>query len=387
MTDKITKLQRWIDLIAFLASHRYAVSLEQISRNVPSYRALRPEDGSGVDPSVQRRFERDKSNLRQIGIEIVSETRSGESYYRLRMDQFTLPTLRLVAEAQLDEGGKRPGRPGPFTFEIEERDAKAVVSGLRLLAEQPGSPLRAAARSALQKLSFDLPADVVENWTDPSVTDTVVQIEDPEAQETTEFLKVLQDALRARKTVHMRYRSMRRGTEGWRSVDPFGLLSEGGRWYLIGRDHDANDARMFRVGRILEVKTEAKQARVPDFDIPKDFRIADWAGRHPWQYGSADLPTEEVRVLFRFPRSRWAERNRFGTFVSENPDGDQERSFEVRDPEAFARWVLGMAGGAAIVSPPHMVERLRELARTLQALHRSGGQTRRPELQPREKTS
>jgi predicted DNA-binding transcriptional regulator YafY len=374
MSDRITKLQRWIDLIAFLASHRYPVSLEQISRHVPSYRDLRPEDGSGPNPSAQREFERDKAELKRLGIHIISEMRVGESVYRLSTEEFTLPIIRLVTEAQIEpygEAGRLHHGGGAFGLEIEERDASIVAAALRGLASQPGSPLRAAARSALRKLSFDLPDHVVASLLHGDQTDTVIQIEDPELMDGVELMSILHEALQYRKTVHMLYRSMRRGEERWRFVDPWGLLNEGGKWYLIGRDRDADALRMFRVGRILRAEPNHLRPRKPDFEVPADFRISDWAGRHPWQYGPSEIPMEEVRVHLRFPRSRWAERNRLGKMVLEHSDGDQERSFSVRDADAFARWVLGMAGEATILSPPHMVTRVRDLARTVRARHQA----------------
>jgi hypothetical protein len=39
MTDTISKLQRWLDLVAFLAGRRFPVSLDQLWRGLPAHRA------------------------------------------------------------------------------------------------------------------------------------------------------------------------------------------------------------------------------------------------------------------------------------------------------------------------------------------------------------
>ena len=69
MTEKITKLQRWLDLIAFLIGRRYPVSVDQIMEAVPAYAEGRGDDPTAVE-SVRRMFERDKKELRDLGIPI-----------------------------------------------------------------------------------------------------------------------------------------------------------------------------------------------------------------------------------------------------------------------------------------------------------------------------
>jgi proteasome accessory factor C len=365
MPSEITKLQRWIDLIAFLAGHRFPVSLTQISRHVPAYRDLHPERGGGPNPSVQRMFERDKAELKEQGIQITSEVHEGDSFYSLSFEGFSLPFLRLVQEAHptLRKSGQT------LELEMDAEDAAAVISGLRMLAAQPGSPLRIHARSALRKLSFDFSDAMAPESSDANLEDSVIQMEDPEVEAAAAQLAVLQSALEHRETVYFHYWSMRRGVPTSRFVDPWGLLYEAGKWYLIGRDHDTDTPRMFRVGRMDEVAIHPRAAGADPFRIPEGFRIRDWAGRHPWEFGPPEIPTVQVHVLVRFPRSRWAERNGLGTTVQEHPNGDMERSFEVRDPDAFARWVLGMGGDVQILAPADVAARVQRLANDLANRH------------------
>jgi predicted DNA-binding transcriptional regulator YafY len=365
MPSEITKLQRWIDLIAFLAGHRFPVSLTQISRHVPAYQDLHPEDGAGPNPSVQRMFERDKAELKDQGIQIAAAMREGEAFYSLSFEGFSLPFLRLVQKAHPTV--RKSGQT--LELEMEAEDAAAVISGLRMLAAQPGSPLRIPARSALRKLSFDFPDALASESPDASLDDSVIQLEDPEVEAASAQLTILQNALERRETVHFHYWSMRRGVPTWRFVDPWGLLYEAGKWYLIGRDHDTNVPRMFRVGRMDEVTIHPRGPGADAFKVPADFRIRDWAGRQPWQYGPPEIPMVPVHVLIQFPRSRWAERNGLGTAVFEHPDGDMERRFEVRDPDAFARWVMGMGGDVRVLGPEDVAARVRVLAKDLARRH------------------
>jgi proteasome accessory factor B len=403
---RISKLQRWIDLVAFLSGHRYPVTLERISAHVPAYRDLVRDEGGGADPTVRRMFERDKDELRALGLRIEAHEGLERSSYSLSTRDAYLPLLRLVQEAgqaQPPEPTRaeltraelaRAKAPRAFELAITPRDAEAVVSGLQVLATQPGSPLRAAARGALRKLTVSLPTpesrddlpdgSPAASTGDPRPAPPITQIEDPETVEAAPTLDTLQRALSARQTLAFRYRSMRRGVEGDRRVDPWGILHEAGTWYLIGRDHAIDAPRMFRVGRISDARvsdprtvspgTPASPAP-PAFTVPEDFRIGDWAGRRPWEYGSSELPMEEVRVRFTLPRNRWAERNGLGTPVHEDVEvhdsavSSAVRAFQVRDADAFARWVLGMSGDARILSPAHMRARVDALADAVARMH------------------
>jgi proteasome accessory factor C len=89
-----------------------------------------------------------------------------------------------------------------------------------------------------------------------------------------EHLEVLQRALSTQKQVQLDYKSASRGELTTRSVDPWGLIASGGRWYLVGLDHMSEDERMFRADRIKDVKVLEEGAEIPaDFD-PERYRGA-----------------------------------------------------------------------------------------------------------------
>jgi proteasome accessory factor B len=57
-------------------------------------------------------------------------------------------------------------------------------------------------------------------------------------------------AVRDRHPVSFDYRGPKDPTPARRRVEPWGLLSRGGRWYLVGADRDRGAARVFRVSRV-----------------------------------------------------------------------------------------------------------------------------------------
>lgn len=367
MADKISKLQRWLDLVAYLAGRRFPAALEDVWAAVPAY-AEGLEGGGRERETVRRMFERDKDELRRMGIPIetvsisINQGAEESHAYRLATRDFHLPYLRLVRAAESEERGSGRGRPSPTDFVVREDEAGAALAGLHEVAALPGFPLRREARSAFRKLAFDLDPDLLR----PA---PVLYADDAEAIAAAETLRLLSDALLARKTVTFRYRSMGRDDEGVRTVRPYGLLFQHGRWYLVAWAEDRGDVRMFRAGRIGEARASAKRPGTPDYQVPGDFDLKDYAGRKAWELGEENGGPVQALVWFRFPRSVWADRNGYGELVREDGDGSQLRGMDVHRQEPFLRWVLSLEGDARVEEPPPLREAFRALAAAVARRH------------------
>jgi len=356
MPTQPTKLQRWLDVIAYLAGRRLPVSTEQLWAAVPAYR-LGLEGADKDKQTVRRMFERDKDELRGLGIPIETvpysihyghEQMTG---YRLATRDFHLPYMRLVAEART---GAVPQGTGASDFPIESEEASAALEGLGELSALPAFPLRRAARSAFRKLAFDLdPAMVRET--------PVVYAADPETLASRDPLRRASDAVQRRKAIRFRYAGMTRDTFEDRVVEPYGLVFQHGRWYLVGHDRERGAERMFRVGRMDAVALVAPGHSAPDFPVPEGFDLAAYAGRAAWEIGEDTDGPVEAEVRFAFPRSLWAERNDHGMLVHESEDGVQLRRFRVLRREPFLRWVLSLAGDARVVAPEPLAREFQEL--------------------------
>jgi proteasome accessory factor B len=357
MPDRITKLQRWLDLIAYLASRRFPVPLDELWAGVPAY-APALEGSDKEHESVRRMFERDKKELRELGIPIETVTFHinygvEESHgYRLAKKDFHLPYMRIIEEAT-GEGSSAPGRRAG-DFAVNEAEMGAALDGLREVAALPAFALTREAQSAFRKLTFDLDPELLSET-------PVIYAEDAETRETAQSQRVLSEALRHRKTVRFRYRSMGRDAEGDRTVRPYGLLFQHGRWYLVGHTEDRGDVRMFRIGRMTGLEANTRAPGTPDFEVPADFRLDDYSGRRAWELGEDPEGPLEATVSFRFPRSLWAERNGHGRLLTEDADGTHLRSFDVHRRDPFMRWVLSMAGDARIEHPPELREAFQQM--------------------------
>lgn len=365
---KPTKLQRHLDLIAYLVVRRLPVEVEELMEQIPAY-ARKWRGGSGTDrASARRMFERDKDELRRAGIPIHTvrfnvncgvEEREG---YAIDRRDFYLPYLKLVQRAP----GKPSYRPrsGVDTVELSEQDAPNALAALRRVAEVPSFPFAAEARSAFRKIAFDL--DPAAFASDPHV----LFLETPGSAELGDLLRQLSDALLTRRRVRFRYHGMYRNEVTERQVAGYGLLFQRGHWYLIGRDETREEVRVFRVGRMQEIVLNTKSRNKPDYPIPADFQMDDYVARQAWELGDEEEAIR-ARVKFRFPQSIWAARNGHGELAEELKDGAAVRWFQVQQVNPFVRWILSLQGGAEILEPAELVTEYRRLALAVVRKHES----------------
>ncbi len=365
MSEPISKVQRWLDLIAYLAGRRLPVSVEELMEQLPAYARDWMEGDDTTRASVRRKFERDKDELRDTGIPIETVTyhvgalKEQVEGYRLTRTNFYLPYLKLLGT---DEGERGEGRISPAeVFEVAREEAAAAVRGLRHVADVPAFPMAREARSAFRKLTFDL---------DPATLGmtSVLFAEPPESAHLPETLRVLSDAVLRRKRVTFLYRAIYRDEVSDRSVLPYGLLFQHSHWYLVGFDENRDDIRIFRVGRMTDARSNPATPNTPDFQVPEDFTLRDYAKREAWELGEDEAPAR-ARVRFHFPLSLWAERNGRGTLTESLEDGSSVREFEIRNADPFLRWILSLQGEAGIVEPPELAKQLVEMARAVAELY------------------
>jgi proteasome accessory factor B len=245
----VSKVERLMNLvIALLATHGY-LTAERIRANVYGY------GDSPSDEAFSRMFERDKNELRDLGIPLetgrVSRLDATEGY-RINRDAYALPEI---------------------AFTSEEAAAVAVAAQLW---ESP--ELVTAAQGALLKLraaGVDVDADAAAPVTAHSGF--------PGLRGSEDVLGVLMSAIDAGRAVQFDHRPSRTEPYTVRTVEPWGVVTEKGRWYLVGHDRDRGAVRTFRLSRIgAEVKAIGPAGRVaPPEGVDLRRIVADVVGEIP----------------------------------------------------------------------------------------------------------
>ena len=357
-TRRITKAERWLNLLAFLLDRRYPVSREQILSEVDDYRKDWLEGDKTIRESVRRKFERDKSELKELGVvieprpqKIQAEHTVGEvEAYPLQPRDFSLPYLELTTGTGRR---KRPYHLPSVSITADEltvlrRAAERVIS----LGETPLAP---SAASALRKLSFDIPA---------VATVDGESISAPVDGDFRKVFTVLRNGIEKRRRIACRYYSIGRNQEEDRDLEPYALMLTWGHWYCIGRSREA--IRVFRLSRMR--RAEACVGRDCAFEVPRHFSVRQYLDRAPWELSAA--PAIAVRIRLAFPHSRWILAEGLGRVIEAMDDaGGAVLEFNVRTIDPFIRWLLPFGAQVDVLTPSTLASQLEAERARIRALY------------------
>ncbi|MGH9062635.1 MAG: helix-turn-helix transcriptional regulator [Acidimicrobiales bacterium] len=291
--ERVDRLERLTDLVLVLLDTTRALTLTEIADAVIGY----PEAGE----TRRQAFERDKRTLRDEGIVVTAEPIPYDpslTGYRIRPQDYYLPPLDLspdeqvalnlaVAGVHLDDS---TGRDALLKLGVMERDGPAAVAALP-----------------------SLPA-----------------------------LPALHEAVRSHAPVRFGYRGRSR------TVDPYALAFRGGWWYLLGRDHEHDERRTFRVDRMEPVEGAGPPG---SFDPPEDLDAPAVLAQGPWRLGQEDAGVAHV-LVDAVLAGEVAGQLAGEAVVETREDGSVVVALEVANVAAFRSWVLGLLDHAVVLGPP-----------------------------------
>ncbi|WP_045822792.1 helix-turn-helix transcriptional regulator [Williamsia herbipolensis] len=323
-----TKVERLMNLvICLLASPRF-VTAEQIRSSVTGY------GESKTDEAFNRMFERDKTELRDLGIPLETGRDSAFSDtdgYRINRDAYELPAIAL------------------------DRDEAAAVTMAAALWDTP--TMAAAARGALLKLR----AGGVELGAD-SALDVGVHSAAPRSMGSEAVLAALLAAIDHGRGVTFEHRPTRTRPVATRHLEPWGVVTHRGRWYVVGHDLERGETRTFRLSRISEPVVETDQVAHRPEGVDLREVVAAAVG-----FGDG-AHTRSATVWVADGRAEGMRRSA----VSSEPRELGGRSgsalrIEGWTVDSLARQVLGAGADAVVLEPADLRDRVIADLRTLAA--------------------
>ncbi len=154
-------------------------------------------------------------------------------------------------------------------------------------------------------------------------------------------LNPLFDAVRNKASVAFVYNDVQR------TIDPYKLAFQGGHWYLTGFDHLRGEQRDFRVDRIAG----AVEPGGPATTTRPDGLTGDRA--QSWELG--DEEPVVATLLVDADQSGWAKHYLGRDAVAKaHDDGSAEFALTVRNREAFRSFVLTFLDHAELLGPPEL---------------------------------
>lgn len=283
------KLERLLNLTAALLHADRPLTAEDLRDRVGGY----PD----AKASFRRAFERDKDDLRSMGMPLRVEAVPGVDPpvdgYRLDRDEYAGTGLE---------------------FEAEELAALHLATNLvRLDGDESGLVKLGAAGAAA-------PTDIVGNVP------------------FSEALATMIGAAADRQAVTFVY------NDAERTVEPWKLSFTRGHWYLSGFDRLREDERLYRVDRIDGDVALADAATQPVGDVTEPIDLRGWE--------LGDGPAVAAVIAIDPDQAAYA-RHILGE-VAEQADGSVHATLEVRNVDAFRSFVLSFLEHAEILEPAEL---------------------------------
>ncbi|MFF0775183.1 helix-turn-helix transcriptional regulator [Nonomuraea wenchangensis] len=255
-------------------------------------------------------------------------------------------------------GGYRLGTGGALPpLLLDDEEAVAVAVGLRTAANGSIAGIEETSVRALAKLQQMLPARLRHQVS--AFQSYALPMPSPGPRVDPDVLTVIASACRDHERLRFDYRA-HAGAASRRSVEPYRLVNDRRRWYLVAWDLDRDAWRTFRVDRI-EPRTPAgprftPRRLPPDTEIAA--RVARGSGEATWRY--------RARVIVHAPASYV--RGRLPIPVEVESLGEDRCAFEPGSdhPQMLALHLGLLDADFTVVDAPELVDALHALTERYQ---------------------
>ena len=300
MAERVPAAERLLDLVIALTHTRHRMTKAEIRASVNGY------SGATSDEAFDRMFERDKDQLRALGLPIVTltdSTHEDDVGYRIDTAEYELPPVQF---------------------------SPAEIGVLSLAAQVwQDSSFSADSRRGLTKLR------AVSDAADPGrFAGLSLRVRGPDAA----FGELL-DAIEDRIAVRFTYRAASTGSTDARTVEPWRLFAKDRGWYLVAFDTDRQAQRLFRLSRIV-----GKVRRVGE---PGQVQI-------PTQQATTEPETTTVLLALAPERASALRARGVAEAGTTGPAGREVYRLETTDVDRLAEEIAGYTDAVVVLDPPEL---------------------------------
>lgn len=325
-TSASVKTERLLNLVIALLYTRQPMSKARIRSVVPQY-------ADAGNEAFDRMFERDKGELRDLGIplrtEVIDPFFDDEAGYRIDRREYALP-------------------------EVEFAQDELAVIGLASRSWSQASLAGPAAR-ALRKLEV---AGLTRD-------DAGVAGIEPLLHTTEAAFEPVRAAVLARQPISFGYRSRDLPV---RRVRPWRLTAWRGRWYLTGFDIDRDAARVFRLDRIDDpvrsLDEPAGTYTVPEDHDPTAMITTNTAG--------AQVAAVDVVIEVQPGTGQALRRKAVVVAEGSGPHSWERLVISASDVVQLVEEVAALAPSARMIDPPEAADQWRAHLSAVIAAHTGG---------------
>jgi proteasome accessory factor B len=325
---KVLKLERQLNLVSYLLSARAPVPFSDIRGKVVGY------DDDATPDAVEKRFDRDKADLRAIGvnIEYVAQDDYGRAGYVIDPRGYFLRQTKLEPEDAMLLAVLQ--RTVGLVDDALSRNLKSALAKLTIDSQLP-EPLRASVAEQ-HLLTMGRPGR------DPGRA----------------HVALLGEAIGRRRRVSFRYQKVDESRASPRTVRPYGLGLVDGNWHLVGHDEGRKGQRTFRLDRVRG-KVTVVDRQDGAYEVPAEFDISAHIEQEEFEIGTG----AEVEVVVALDEvATWLmERRRRGAGdLTVLDDGRGLFRVSIRNEEGLFRWLAELGQHARLESPARLAVAFRE---------------------------
>ena len=318
------RTERLLSIVVLLLSSRRYLTAEQIRAAVSGY----PEE----QEAFKRMFERDKEELRDLGIPLETGRSSAiddDLGYRISRQDYELPEIHL---------------------EPDEAAVLGIASRVWQSAELAGAATGAALK--LRAASREADGDGYVVASPPPGIQPRLSTQEP-------AFGPLWEAVRDRRPVTFSHLAPGRSEATKRTLEPWGVVNRRGHWYVAGHDRTRNAPRVFRLSRItgpVKLAGPPGSVKVPDGVDVREL-VKDW-----------DKPqARDHTATLRVRADAGAALHRWGQAVPDAAHPGWDRvMIDYSDPDWYAGYLASFGQDVVVLEPPELREAIiRHLKGTL----------------------
>jgi len=307
------RTERLLSIVVLLLSSRRYLTAEQIRAAVIGY----PQE----QESFKRMFERDKEELRDLGIPLEtgrSATADEEIGYRISRQDYELPEIQLEPD-------------------------EAAVLGIASRVWQSAALEGAATGAALKLRAASREADAEGETAQAPGIQPRLTTQEP-------AFGALWEAVRDRRPVAFDHVAGGRSEVTRRTLEPWGVVNRRGRWYVAGHDRARGAPRVFRMNRIVgpvKLVGPPGSVTVPEGTDVREM-VKDWDKPQTRKHNAV----LRVRADAGFALHRWASQI--------EPDaahpGWDRLTIAYSDPDWYAGHLAWFGQDVVVLDPPELRE-------------------------------
>lgn len=311
----VNKAERLVNLVICLLASRQFVPASKIRATVAGYQ------DSASDAAFGRMFERDKNELRDLGIPLETSTLSWMNDvegYRISPAQYELPEIDFTpAESSAVAVAAQLWESPEFITSTQSALLKLRAAGIQVDDEDGLTSIHSVAAGS--------------RGAEPALAEMLAAVD-------------------SGRSVTFAHRASGSAAAQTRRLEPWSVVTHAGRWYVVGHDLDRDATRTFRLSRIVGPVTAFGRrgaVKAPPGVDPRAIVAA----------AAAVAPSVNAQAQVWVAEGRVQELRRIGTVIGEREIGGRSGSvleISVHSWEQSTRTIAGYGADAIALAPPKL---------------------------------